>query len=214
MIEAARNNAEWCDTFCRTHGISGVFGAEFWSAASRTPPYYPDAITLSPATDAAVLIRSVDASAGCTVKDSFACLDLTPYGFEVLFEAQWIVRQPSGRNDSPLWTIVRDTARLREWELALGGDGGLFRPELLTDERVTIFASMERSSIVGGCVANASGSLVGLSNVFGDYAAAVAVVSGCFPERTLVGSESGGELELALRAGFRPAGPLRIWSRP
>ena len=32
----------------------------------------------------------LDRSAGCTIKDSFAALDLTAHGFRVLFEAQWI----------------------------------------------------------------------------------------------------------------------------
>jgi len=39
--------AEWCDALCRTHGIAGQFGMDFWSSSRRTPPYYPDAVTLS-----------------------------------------------------------------------------------------------------------------------------------------------------------------------
>jgi hypothetical protein len=42
------NNAEWCDAFCRTHGIVGHFRAGYWFSPVRTPRYYPDAVTLLP----------------------------------------------------------------------------------------------------------------------------------------------------------------------
>jgi hypothetical protein len=45
---AALNNAEWCDAFCRTHGIVGHFRAGYWFSPVRTPRYYPDAVTLLP----------------------------------------------------------------------------------------------------------------------------------------------------------------------
>jgi hypothetical protein len=50
---AARNNAGWCDAFCRTRGVVGHFGEDAWSSAERTPPLYPDAVTLVPGVDAA-----------------------------------------------------------------------------------------------------------------------------------------------------------------
>ncbi|WP_312026902.1 hypothetical protein [Streptomyces sp. WAC 06725] len=112
---AARNNAEWCAAVCRAHGVNGEFGDDAWTSSRRTPPLYPDAVTLtdrlapptstepesgrsgtvrpgslSPLTG--LLSRIDTVSPGCSVKDSFACLDLTPAGFEVLFEAQWIHR--------------------------------------------------------------------------------------------------------------------------
>jgi hypothetical protein len=41
---------------------------------------------------------------GCSIKDSFASLDLTARGFRVLFDAQWIVRRgpaiPPGPDDA------------------------------------------------------------------------------------------------------------------
>ncbi len=93
---AARNNADWCAAVCRSHGIQGAFGAAAWTSADRTPRYYPDAITLHPGATPADLLPRIDtASVGCSVKDSFATLDLTPDGFTELFGAQWIHR-PAG----------------------------------------------------------------------------------------------------------------------
>ena len=73
---ASRNNADGCHAFSRTHGIAGRFRADFWSSPVRTPPYYPDAVTLRPNIAVEHLLAGIDAGEGCSVKDRFACLDL------------------------------------------------------------------------------------------------------------------------------------------
>src|SRR4051794_38055707 len=50
----------------------------------------PDAVTLSPGTEPAAVLARVEGGTGCSVKDSFADLDLAPSGFQVLFDATWI----------------------------------------------------------------------------------------------------------------------------
>src|SRR5919199_2699420 len=77
---AARNNAEWCDAFCRTHGIAGRFDDDAWWSAVRTPPFYPDAVTLMPGADAGRILARVDGGPGCSIKDSFSDLDLSGEG--------------------------------------------------------------------------------------------------------------------------------------
>ncbi|MFI5606141.1 hypothetical protein [Amycolatopsis sp. NPDC051903] len=88
LTAAVEENASWCDVFCRIRGVSGVFGPRAWTAPARTPEFYPDAVTLTADATAADVLPFVDASAGCSVKDSFATLDLP--GFGVLFEASWL----------------------------------------------------------------------------------------------------------------------------
>ncbi|MER6670412.1 hypothetical protein ABT256_38045 [Amycolatopsis japonica] len=88
---------------CRT----GAFTARVWKSPIRTPPLYPDAVTLAPDATVAEVLDGIDTSSGCAVKDSFACLDLAREGFEVLFEATWIARMA----DVPLepgWARVDD----------------------------------------------------------------------------------------------------------
>ncbi|GAB4004008.1 hypothetical protein GCM10029992_47720 [Glycomyces albus] len=93
---AARNNAEWCAAMARTHGTASQFGPQAWTAPARTPQFYPDAVTLVPRADVPTLVDRIDTAApGASVKDSFADLDLTGHGFDVLFESQWIHR-PAG----------------------------------------------------------------------------------------------------------------------
>ena len=143
---AARNNAEWCATMSRSHGLASGFRAQAWAAPARTPLYYPDAVTLVPSADRAELVARIDtAAAGASVKDSFADLDLVEAGFRVLFEAQWIHR-PASAPTTPsdlAWTVVGTPDALRSWALAWDhgeGNADLFRPALLDDSATVVLA--------------------------------------------------------------------------
>ncbi|MCX4507318.1 hypothetical protein [Streptomyces anulatus] len=222
---AARNNAEWCTTMSRTHGSTGEFGAQAWAAASRTPLYYPDAVTLAPGADRTALVSRIDTVApGASVKDSFADLDLTEAGFEVLFEAQWIHRPAGAPAPAPdlSWDVAGDPDALRAWALAWDdGDGNadLFRPGLLDDPATFVLAGRSADGrVVAGAVASRSDQVVGISNVFAldggpDTAWPVVLdaVNKLFPTLPVVGYEQGEDLVAALRHGFEPVGPLRVW---
>jgi hypothetical protein len=219
---AARNNAEWCDLVCRSHGVDTRVDNRLWASLRRSPPLYPDAVTLSRDVCADEVVRRVDTSPGCSIKDSFASLDLSRYGFRVLFEAEWI-RRPPGPLDATVgsdWGVVRSVDELWAWAAAHGG-GAVFRPELLHHPAVTVLAVRQAGTVVGGAVANASdGGVVGVSNVFtvNDdvdriWRGAVAAVSAHHRAATLVGYESGADLDAALGVGFVGAGRLRVWLR-
>ncbi|MGI5268724.1 hypothetical protein ACQEUU_06210 [Nonomuraea sp. CA-218870] len=214
IAEAALNNAAWCEALCRAHGLPGVLTQRAWTNPRRTPPFYPDAVTLSPeATDADVL-PFIDATPGASIKDSFAVL--APPGFELLFEATWLHR-PSAAQAGPAggWEVVRDERALRAWERAWAGERGLFPAALLADPSVRVLAGREGGETVRGCVLNETpgGRTVGISNLFGDDAwpGAVALAAALFPGRDLVGYET--DPGPAVAHGFIPAGPLRVWLR-
>jgi hypothetical protein len=215
VLVAVDNNARWCDLVCRSHGIATVFDDGVWAAAQRSPELYPDAVTLRPEVAAEEVLGRVDDGPGCSVKDSFAALDLTPYGFEELFAASWILREPKpARRGGLEWSIVDTPAALGGWGTAAGVDG-IVRPELLKDDSVCILAAYSGANVVAGAIANETGEVVGLSNVFGEDAwiGLPAALSGVFPSRTLVGYERGEDLDRALAAGFSEIGPLRVWLR-
>ncbi|MFJ4523544.1 hypothetical protein ACIP4Y_21735 [Streptomyces sp. NPDC088810] len=222
---AARNNAEWCAAMSRAHGLVSEFGPEAWAAPARTPRYYPDAVTLAPGAGPAVLAARIDTTApGASVKDSFADLDLTAAGFQVLFEAQWIHRAasaPAAASDLA-WGVADAPDTLRAWALAWDdgdGDADLFRPELLDDPATSVLCGRDAGGrVVAGAVASRSDQVVGISNVFasdgGPHAAwpgVLEAVHRLFPGLPVVGYEHGAGLEAAVRHGFEPVGPLRIW---
>jgi hypothetical protein len=220
---AARNNAEWCHAFSRTHGIAGRFHAAFWSSPVRTPPYYPDAVTLRQTIGAKDMLSVIDAGDGCSVKDSFACLDLGVAGFRPLFRAEWVVRQPAkGRRIAPRgWSAVTTEAQLRGWEASWGevpGGSGFFRPALLKDETIAVLAGYDGDRIVAGTIANRSATVIGLSNVFDTagvldsaWAAGAAAAATLWGDLPTVGYDSGDALHAAHDAGFESIGELVVW---
>ncbi|MET9883081.1 hypothetical protein ABZZ20_07910 [Streptomyces sp. NPDC006430] len=218
---AARNNAEWCAAVSG----GGVLAADAWTSARRTPPYYPDAVTLTADASTAGILAGIDTdSPGCSVKDSFAALDLAPAGFEVLFEAQWIHRPagtPAGRSTLD-WTRVRDVGELAVWEAAWDGEEstGLFHPALLTQEIAFLAGRSAQGRIVAGAVANVTdGAVVGVSNVFTAdgtpddeaWTGALTAITALWPDLPVVGYEAGDDLDTAVRHGFTALGPLRVW---
>jgi hypothetical protein len=219
---AARNNAEWCHAFCRTHGILGRFDADAWSSAERTPPFYPDAVTLAPGGEARRILTRVDARAGCSIKDSFGDLDLTAEGFDVLFRAEWLCLERAD-GGAPSWSVIESEAELAKWEAAWGESPAtptFFRPALLADDSIAILARYEGDGVAAGAVANRSAACIGLSNVFdeGDdlqsvYLGAATAAQHRWGPMPVVGYDSGVACEAAQRAGFLSIGELTVWVR-
>jgi len=216
---AARNNADWCDLVCRTHGIDTAFDQDMWVAARRSPPMYPDAVTLREHLSASDVLPRIDNSRGCSIKDSFASVDLSHDGFRLLFAAEWIHRSPSRGRVKPLlsWSVVRTADELRVWAAAHGG-GETFRPSLVDDPAVAVLAARDDDGMVAGAIANRSASVVGLSNLFlretdpgRVWTEASDAACAQFPGLPLVGYEYGASLQLAHRSGFVSIGPLCVW---
>jgi len=221
---AARTNAEWCDLFCQSHGVVGTFHPDAWASVRRTPPLYPDAVALDRSISGERILSYVDDSAGCSIKDSFAAMELAAAGFRILFEAEWVYR-PSSMPTSPVtglrWERTRDIKTLSQWERAwnsLVEPTGFFPPVLLGHPAVLILAGYAGHELIAGAIVNGSASSVGLSNVFSrpddlndTYADIVAATANYFPGFAIVGYESGKALVAARAQGFRSVGPLRVW---
>ncbi|MFJ3902393.1 hypothetical protein [Streptomyces sp. NPDC090025] len=223
LAAAVRNNADWCDTLCRTHGLPGAFGPRAWTNSRRTPLYYPDAVTLTEDAGAADVLAGIDVSPGASVKDSHARLDLTGAGFRTLFEAQWIALAPGGPG-LPVTAghrTVDTPAALAAWALAWSdGDAEeaeLFRPGLLDDPTTTVVGGYDVAGrVLGGAVLTVSAGVTGVSNLFtvDDVPPAYAwagALAAADPGLPVVGYESGDDLAAACAVGFEPIGPLRVW---
>ncbi len=106
-----------------------TFSDRAWSAHSRSPHGYPDAVCLDPAATVDDVLKVADTGPGCSVKDSFSTLDLSPRGFTVLFDAQWIHREPGRAGSGPRlpWQVVSTPAELAGFAAAHGNRGGLHR---------------------------------------------------------------------------------------
>jgi hypothetical protein len=221
---AARNNAEWCDELCRTHGINGHFDADSWTSPRRTPPFYPDAVTLDAGVLPARLLAQIDEGAGCSVKDSFADLELVDEGFRVLFRGEWLLAKREGAPEPSRWWVVETREQLADWEIAWGASSptsSLFRSSLLANPAIAVLARGDGQKIVAGAVVNRSATVIGVSNVFhtnGDlelvWRTAASAAQARWGRLPVVGYESGAALDAAHRARFASVGELVVWVKP
>ena len=236
---AALNNARWCDTVCRAHGSPGDWADGWWMHRAKSPPVYPNLVTLRDRLDGAQANAAVhelcrlELPGPWAVKDSFAELDLEPLGLGLLFEAQWICCDASatdraGDAGGLRWSTLSDAAALQAWEQAWLDAGQMqrevprqFPDRLLADPDVRIVVARRDGALVAGGIFSATGGDVGLSNVFaldGSVEARlwrdlIGQARALFPGRPIVGYETEQSLADACAAGFEAVGPLRVWLR-
>ena len=195
-----------------------------WSCAVRTPPLYPDAITLRPGVRADEILARIDATAGGSVKDSYADVELGSFGFRVLVHGTWMVYEKRASRARPApegWSFLARPAEFAQWERAwrADGPGDILLPALLDVPNVAVVGRLVDVHVVAGAVVHHTDATIGLSNVFFLEGAAqtwtplVALVRSRWSERPIVGYEHGPSLNFATDAGFEPIGDLRIWVR-
>jgi hypothetical protein len=115
---------------------------------------------------------------------------------------------------------VETNEELAEWTEAADQSNTL-TPELLQNAKVRFLAAHDQHGISAGAIANLTGPVVGVSNVFttriGEdeaWAGIQAAINAVFPSAVLVGYEHGTGLRAAIGAGFSDLGPLRVWLAP
>lgn len=221
MLAAAENNARWCDVVCRSHGVPTTRQHGYWAALRRAPSLYPDAVSLRPDAATDDVLRLIDDGPGCAVKDSFAALGLARRGFDELFAAHWIYRGPApqARPSSLTWSPIVTADALTRWARA-AGQSDTFGVELLAEPSVRFLAAFTPDGLAAGAVANRTGNVVGVSNVFATlvsiddcWAGIAGAVGAAFPGLPQVGYEHGDALQAALAGGFTSVGQLRVWLR-
>jgi len=169
-----------------------------------------------------VVLSGIDDRPGCSVKDSFADVELRDRGFVVLFEARWLARRASpSRSDPRLgWQTVTTDVGFAEWARAADLEG-IVRPSLMAEPTVRFLLARGPPTAVAGAILNETDGVVGVSNVFTagiplehvwfDLPAVIGQTVGDLP---IVGYEHGDALSAALASGFADAAGVRIWSKP
>lgn len=216
------NNARWCDVVARTHGIDGAFAPTAWTSPTRTPRFYPDAITLAPGVSADDVLARIDLTTpDASVKDSFADLDLAAAGFEELFAASWFTCPPGG--DQPdAWAPIdeRDFDRWVESWSGADKSAAPLRPELLDDPDVLVLAEPLDDRIIAGAVAYRTDDVVGVTNLFAhrggeqSWPRLLAGIARHWPTSTVVGYAGDADLMRLANFGVVRVGPLRVWIKP
>jgi len=219
LLAAIRQNAAWCHLVASTHGLTGSWAPMAWTCSTRTPPLYPDAVTLARAATAREVVDRIDPTTpGASVKDSYATLDLGN-SWDVLFEATWLLHPDFAPTDeAEPWSIV-GAEQLGAWLAGWAGPADVLRPTLLEEPSVAVVARWADGTAVAGAVLHHDDEVVGLSNLFQDadtdpdeaWSGCLAAAAECWPGHPVVGYESGTDLTAALARGSTPLGPLRVW---
>lgn len=237
---AVLNNTRWYEAMFAAHGLASQTDARVWRSLEAPPPFHSNLVVLSPMTTQADIagyaaeIESSPRTTGWSLKDSYARFDLTALGFFMLFQAEWIWRDPAPAVATPSsarlsWVKLSTPSSLAQWEHAWSGDTRnaaeatrtrQFPVSLLDSPDHAFFAGLLDGQIVAGGIANRSPGVVGLSNVFSapelleeTWAALVNALSVAFPATPIVGYERGNDLSLAKGAGFTALGNLCLWCR-
>jgi hypothetical protein len=233
LQQAALNNASWCDAVCGAHQAPGCFDAGLWWNSGAVPRFYPNVVTLEPQpahaqARLAALAAAHNGAGVWSVKDSFACIDLSALGCRELFSARWLWRAPLVTNlraTGLRWQHVADAGELAEWEHAWAGGGPpsaerIFLPALLDDPSTAVIAFESDERVVAGMTAHRAAGVVGLSNVFVPAdepdryrQACVHAAAALFPGLPLVSYELEAEVPAFERLGFETIAPLRVWVR-
>ncbi|WP_432489543.1 hypothetical protein [Kineococcus sp. SYSU DK018] len=215
----------WCEDLCALHGVGSVISRGLWNAAGTPPPLHPDAVVVEPGVTAERVEERLTGREHAGVKDSFATLDLSSAGLQLLFSATWIHRRPAA---APVhaaddaggnrWTLVRTEEQLAEWT-ALHDTTAVLLPALLQRGHFAVLAREVEGRIVAGAVARLGSGAVDVSNTYAveghrlDWTELADAVAALFPARPLVGYQRGADLQAALAGGFESVGDLRVWIR-
>lgn len=210
-LQAALNNARWCDAVCRAHGHAGRMLPHMWVNAATVPRFYPNAVTLAVGQAAleeqrstVEILQKSNLPGRWSVKDSFNKLDLSRRGFDVLFEANWIRSGMPGEGPSSdiVWTREEKGAADLPFD----------------DPAFAMFKGRRGFKVVAGFMLYRAEDAVGVTNVVAETSDAAAVwrsltllSAQTFPRLPLVGYESGRELKAAVKAGFESGDKLRVW---
>jgi hypothetical protein len=208
----------WYEDLFTLHGVGSVLDGGLFSASGPPPPLHSDAVVVEPEVTADSVLARLDGRAHGGVKDSFAAMDLSGEGMDLLFAATWIFREAAQRPATTGWTVVTSVDELAEWT-AQHDTAQVLLPPLLDRAHFRILARREGGRIVAGAVARLGSGIVDVSNAYAvpghelDWAELARAVGGHFPDRPLVGYERGDALTAARDGGFVPVGDLRVWVR-
>jgi hypothetical protein len=214
-------NVGWYEDVCALHEVGSIITDGLWSALDTPPPLHSDAVVVEPAVTADRVFVHLQGRVRCGVKDSFARMDLSGEGMDLLFSANWIHRERGRREQRtapPGWAAVTTADGLAAWT-SQHDTGDVLLPPLLRRGHFRILAKQIGGRIVAGAVARLGSGVVDVSNVYAvpghsvDWAELADAIGARFPDRPLVGYERGDALDAALGAGFVSVGALRVWVR-
>jgi hypothetical protein len=232
LRKAIDNNHGLYQAILVNHGVPFTIDKEIAYTLNNPPPLYSNLVTRSRMWRPDTIFNEINGTAeeehwsGWSIKDSFDVLDLVPYGFEKLFNAQWIhlpaekfTQVGSGRTS---YRVLRTSDELSDWISAWGGaevtqGDEIFHPRLLENPSIHFVGGYESGKLICGCLVNATDDVLGISNFFAPLASAsllsnvLEFIFDAVGKRDVVGYKRHEFAEELGVLGFEAVGDLAVW---
>jgi hypothetical protein len=221
LRRAVDANVGWYEDLCALHAVPTTLDRGVWRSLGRPPPLHSDIVVVEPEVSSEQVTELVGDRVPYGCKDSFASVDLSAVGFEILFSASWIHLEAGAAPESATstgWITIGDARELSAWN-SLHETTEVLLPALLRHGHFRVLAQYADQRIVAGAVARLASGAVDVSNVFAvpghhlDWSSLTTAIQAIFPRRPIVGYEGGPALDAAGEAGFVGVGELRVWAR-
>ena len=118
------SNVEWYCAIFRAHGTEFERNSNWWMSRERAPAFHSNFINLTDESSGTFIPSIIELHATLdrpwAIKDAYASLDLQPFGFEILFEANWVWREAAMAHppSTAAWTKIQSVEELQKWEKA------------------------------------------------------------------------------------------------
>ena len=230
--KAISNNNGLYEEIFGSQNIKSQKTDSIWYALEKTPPFYSNLVTLSKDWNPDEIFKTIDLNyekekwEEWSIKDSFAVLDLNSYGFEKLFNAQWIYLEsskfiPLVNTKKLRYEIVKNEEVLSAWRIAWDSNEKIgkeiFNSKLLDNPKVHFIAGYDEHQIVSGCFVNKTDDVLGISNFFAPnddiqyWSGIVSFIFDSIERSDILGYEQN-ELSAKLQVlGFEKIGNLAVW---
>jgi hypothetical protein len=232
LKECISNNNGLYQAIFSNHNIKFNLQNDIAYTTEKVPPLYSNLVTRSKEWSPDDIFKNIDQNyeeenwSEWSVKDSFNILDLSIYGFDKLFDAQWIYlegtdfKQLLNTNDLR-YKIIETEKDLLSWRMAWDSDVTLgekiFKTKLLNNRDIYFIAGYENKKLVTGCFINRTDDVLGISNFFAPdnsllyWSDAVSFILNSIGNNNMVGYEREELIAGLARLGFEAIGKLSVW---
>lgn len=234
LDKAINNSLHWYKSIFNSNSIDFKLSETCFYSEMKVPPLFSCLATRDKDWQPDAIFKNIDKRfideewPEWTIKDSYNCLELEPYGFSKLFDAQWLhlekkVFKPISELSAYGFKTVRTDEDLEQWivDWGEGKDIGqqIFNPSLLDNPSIELILFQGPSGNTQVASLNKSDGTVGITNFFPEtnasemWNALVSYIFVKYYDVDIVGYESGDAIKTATDLGFVSVGDLSVWMK-
>lgn len=229
---ASNNNLALYQAVFASHNKTLEHNDGIYFLPVKTPPLYSNLATRSEDWQPDDVFQQIDKLAkeeswdDWSIKDSFQCLDLTKFGFEKLFDAQWIYLESghfsAAETSDPVdFKVVKSEDDLQLW-IEVWGEGvelgnQIYNKALVENSDVLFIVGYVENKPKHVALLNKSEDVIGVSNFFvpekteAAWSSLVSFIQNHFGTKDIVGYEDAETVSKIKSVGFEPVGDLTVW---